>query len=73
MRNELTTLLSSSSDALTTELLEANIITLKMKKMGFLPCVDAGASALSISSEVRFGRGAETNEQKYKISIGLWE
>lgn len=41
--------------------------------MGFLPCVDAGASALSISSEVRFGRGAETNEQKYKISIGLWE
>ena len=35
---------------------------MKMKKTGFLPCVDAGANALSISSEVRFGRGAEMNE-----------
>ena len=76
MRNELRTLLSCSSDALTTELLEANRVErhhYENEKMGFLPCVDAGAKAPSISSEVRFGRRAEMNEQKYKISIRLWE
>ena len=68
--------MSCSSDALTTDLLEANRVErhhYENEKMGFSPCVDAMANALSIPSEVRIGRGAEMNEQKYKISIRLWE